>query len=1194
MKTLWFLISALLLWALPAQATTFWTDNFENHLYPNWIVSANCLALSPSNLDATGCNPTLTTAESFSPTHTLWSHYPNGAVQSGTYIDRTHTPTRNVWMRWRYKVAPGWITNTVAGSKQMYNKSTGGGELFWHLFPNDPNNISVQVIIGANRLCPNGTFTDGCNYYHNLASVNINDAQWHCIETHADRGTQNVANGSLDVFTDGIQTLHYGNLLMDVVGSSFDYITHYAQWGQGDRYIDDLVVADARIGGTGCNGGTSDTTPPSVVSGLTAVENNGSATLSWQPSVDTTGGSGLAGYNIRRCTGAACTPATTLTTVGNVTSYIDPTVSPSTTYGYAMASTDNAGNISIYSNPVYVTMGAGGTGLSLDAVSNSAVNTTAANVSWSHTMGGANNRFLLVCAQSRGTVQANVAVSSVTAGGVALAKIRSDENATDGTLWIRTELWQLVAPAPGTQTVKITWAGIPSTYGVGTAISFFGVGQSIPIDAQAGGTGNGSTLSAVVTTVADNAWIADCALSKQNAGLTVGANQAVRANRIVSAAQDGVGSSTVNAKTPAGAETMDWTTAGGTEYWALSAISIQPVPPAVPPRIATATVDLTGATLTYGATTPTSIRVSTDFTNVVYPISSFPGGRFTQTWTAGTTFVCFAALDVNGVENTTPADIQCKVPPPVATDTNPPVMSNGLPTATLPAGTTSTTISLTVDKPSQCSYDTTDIAYANMANVMSVASLTASATVSGLTNGSTTTYYARCQFTDTVDVVHPNLTSLVITVTVASSTSDTTPPSTVTNLTATALIGSQVYLQWGTATDNDTIIVNDNFNRADNADVGASWDAGYTGQNAAKIQGNEVLGTVQAAQSSETNSAAVGNDQSGTITLSEWSYARANARVVGVLLRVPAPPTYTGYTCTGGAGWDVVGSHTRIKKMSVGTLASEDGTVPWTIGDTLTCSVRGTTITAYRNGTPVLTATDSANTSGRVGFLLASDDATLASIALDNFVGSTLGTTVAGYQIFSCVGVGCTPTTLTGLTTSATTSYVVATPPGQSMTFCVKAIDGSNNLSAACSANATVHTTSLLDITPPTNMTNLRLVAAYTLSVFLAWDQGADTQGAVFSTIEQCEGAVCTNFATIQSQIAGTSLFTTLQPNTIYKFRGFNTDAVGNVSTSYSNVITVTTAATGLGYPAVELDFGSFRPTAVLRAPIVYDRAPRL
>jgi len=85
-----------------------------------------------------------------------------------------------------------------------------------------------------------------------------------------------------------------------------------------------------------------------------------------------------------------------------------------------------------------------------------------------------------------------------------------------------------------------------------------------------------------------------------------------------------------------------------------------------------------------------------------------------------------------------------------SSDIEAPILDNGSPTGALPSGTTQTTLSLTTDEVATCRYSAdADVLYDNMTNTMASSSdgLTHSATVNGLTNGSSYTYYIRCQDT---------------------------------------------------------------------------------------------------------------------------------------------------------------------------------------------------------------------------------------------------------------------------------------------------------------------------------------------------------------------------------------------------------------------------------------------------------------
>ena len=123
--------------------------------------------------------------------------------------------------------------------------------------------------------------------------------------------------------------------------------------------------------------------------------------------------------------------------------------------------------------------------------------------------------------------------------------------------------------------------------------------------------------------------------------------------------------------------------------------------------------------------------------------------------------------------NPNPNDFTISFTVAQATDTTPPVRSNGAPTGALAIGTTQTSLSLATNENATCRYATTaGVAYASMPNTFSTTGSTAhSTTVTGLTNGGSYSFFVRCQ-----DVAgNPNQNDFTISFTVAQAT-DTTPP----------------------------------------------------------------------------------------------------------------------------------------------------------------------------------------------------------------------------------------------------------------------------------------------------------------------------------------------------------------------------------------------------------------------------------
>jgi serine protease len=93
----------------------------------------------------------------------------------------------------------------------------------------------------------------------------------------------------------------------------------------------------------------ADTTPPTVPAGLSATATSTSAiSLSWNASSDS-GGSGLAGYKLERCTGAACTNFAQIATTTS-TSFNNSGLAAATSYRFRVRAYDGAGNHSGYSS----------------------------------------------------------------------------------------------------------------------------------------------------------------------------------------------------------------------------------------------------------------------------------------------------------------------------------------------------------------------------------------------------------------------------------------------------------------------------------------------------------------------------------------------------------------------------------------------------------------------------------------------------------------------------------------------------------------------------------------------------------------------------------------------------------------------------------------------------------------------------
>ena len=158
----------------------------------------------------------------------------------------------------------------------------------------------------------------------------------------------------------------------------------------------------------------------------------------------------------------------------------------------------------------------------------------------------------------------------------------------------------------------------------------------------------------------------------------------------------------------------------------------------------------------------------------------------------------------------------------------------------------------------------------------------------------------------------------------------------------------------------------------------------------------------------------------------------------------------------------------------------------------------------------------------------------------------------AGNDYFLAATSTTTSATLSGL--SAATLHLVK----------VRAMDAVGNFGAY--SDPILLQTTPTDVTVPSDLVGLEVTPVDFQSLTLSWTAGTDDVGITSTNIEQCIGATCTDFTLVAAVVSGTTLsLTTLAPQTTYRFRGKHTDAAGNVSAHYSPIITGTTLAVPVG-----------------------------
>ncbi len=1153
-------------WPVGAGAAILLNENFE---YAN---QAAMDAVWPTSCPGNPNILTLSTAFAFSPTHSVRSVM-NGGI--GTcFMDRDYTGTAHVFYKWDVKFVNFNFNSDGNGSKQMYAK--GPTFVFFHVESSNQWSIHVPYN-GYFRTCPSGPGmpigpqpNEECLYKANINQTPVNGNGTYCVETEVLMSSKGGNDGLLRLWANGVLVLEYFNV--PIVPSNhtgpmvFNNVTHYAQMGIGTRYVDDLVVSDQRIGCSGSTLPPPDTTPPTQVTGL-AVTAGGS--LTWNAASDAVG---VTSYNVRRCTGASCTPSAGFTTVSG-TSAMDSTGVAGTVYGYSANAGDAAGNQGAYSSTVYRTapstyrtitvtdlfnradglMGASwddgytsfyGTQNAMALVSNQLrVASVGADSMETHNTAVGNDQWaqitLSVLATPSGVVQAPGIVLRTNAPGNQTGYACRAFNHT-GTPRARIERWDgLIAHVPLTpDDDTVTWqSGDKMRCEIeGTTIRLYQI------------RGDSETL----------------VLSKTDATYASGRFGIIHY---------------VASSVPADVQVDDFL--GGT----ISAT------PAVPAKILTVTNPATRTAvsgITYNAQT-TSLRIATEFGSFFAPVTDVVGGVLTLTQpmiTSLTDFIGIFGRNVAGEESTDSADWIYVQVPAATVDTDPCVMTLAAPTATLPSGTTAVTGALTVNKNCACRANLTDTTYALMSLDMDGVSLTRSYPFTGLSAG-TVNRYARCNFTDTFGVEHPNLTSLTIPITIAadpaavaydgscSNAADTTTSITC-NYTVGALTDGVLLIAVADQNGTDTITT---------PTVGGST-TGVTLLDS-QVQDNagggvsffKVYYKLAPSAGSTTIASTHG---SGHIAIAAVTYSGVDQstpfRTEGKTNGTAATGTVNATTVSGDVvaeffAWYAAGSNTLTYDVSQTSRQNSSASTQGLGISQETAS--GTTTTAsgdfsFGAGLPWAVIAEPMIASGSGG------DTTLPS-TVPSAVGTSLSQSqvelvwgaatdnvgISGYQVYSCPTVACSTLVLAALPTPATT-IITNNPPNTITYWCVKAIDTSNNFSAACSNTVTVTTSAIIDIEPPSDMTNLRLLATFTNSVQLTSDQMTDNQGAVTTTIELSTTGCGGTFSTVYSNLTLTHFIPNLQPATAYCVRGKGSDG-HNVSVNYSNTLPFTTNAAATG-----------------------------
>jgi hypothetical protein len=172
-------------------------------------------------------------------------------------------------------------------------------------------------------------------------------------------------------------------------------------------------------------------------------------------------------------------------------------------------------------------------------------------------------------------------VSGVTYNGVAMTEVTPDILVAEaGSSSIRATVWYILEanlPVAGTYNAVITYVNQgANSHRAATVLSYYDAAQAAPEASQtASTTGAGPSLSAIITTITNNAWVADFFGNSDVRTSTPDSGQAERSD--FSFGSTGTHATGDEQIATAGAETHQWTASGTFGRAFLYLIAIAPV-----------------------------------------------------------------------------------------------------------------------------------------------------------------------------------------------------------------------------------------------------------------------------------------------------------------------------------------------------------------------------------------------------------------------------------------------------------------------------------------------------------------------------------------------------------------------------------------------------------------------------------------
>jgi len=208
-----------------------------------------------------------------------------------------------------------------------------------------------------------------------------------------------------------------------------------------------------------------------------------------------------------------------------------------------------------------------------DQVGSGDNNAGSATITWSHTTGSGANRIMIVGVSIRSST---VTVQGIAYGSQSLTFLRSDYNSNSP---VRTELWYLVAPVSGTQTITVTLQGFGASTvkATGGSCSYSGVSQTAPVAGDASGANANSNNPSVTLSVANaNSYLVGViGMSTATSVSSEGSSQTMRWDQTTAFGSADRGHGSDKGPVGSGSQSMSWTLSG-TTTWAASVVAIKP------------------------------------------------------------------------------------------------------------------------------------------------------------------------------------------------------------------------------------------------------------------------------------------------------------------------------------------------------------------------------------------------------------------------------------------------------------------------------------------------------------------------------------------------------------------------------------------------------------------------------------------